>query len=111
METNFEDYLERHTRNVEEEIAKQRASRSWFENTFCDLCNSTKLKWFDKVTRSFGKLLKKLNIPFSVWPFSHWYYQTYHQPLFGRFHKRVKYCYHPKRWGGRFWIFEFGSRG
>jgi len=105
------EYIERHFKNVEYEIAKQRASRSRFENAFCDLCNSKKLKQFDNLTRNFDKLMKKLHIPFLIWPFSHWYYQTYHQPLFGRFHKQVKSCHNPKRWGGRFWIFEIGSRG
>lgn len=74
--------------------------------------------------RKFNDKMKKFDIPFRVAPISHWYVETVLQleGLFGkenaiwypwgRFLKRYKKgVYNPRRWGGWFWIFEWGSRG
>ncbi len=74
--------------------------------------------------RKLNAKLKDLNIPFHIAPISHWYVDTVWQldgllkrtefPLWypwGRFEQHVKDSYNPRRWGGWFWIFEWGSRG
>lgn len=72
--------------------------------------------------RKLNDRMRALGIPLHVAPISHWYVYTVWQldGLFGvsdfwypwgRFEKRVKSAYNPKRWGGWFWLFEWGSRG
>ena len=72
--------------------------------------------------RKFNKLMEDMNIPFHIAPISHWYVDTVWQLEgllgisdlwypWGRFEKHVKDAYNPRRWGGYFWIFEWGSRG
>lgn len=90
-----------------------------FVRKFCNLMNAIDRR-ID--LRRLNDKMKELGIPLHIAPISHWYVDTRWQleGLFGisdmwypwgTFKKNVKDAYIPERWGGWFWLFEWGSRG
>lgn len=73
--------------------------------------NSKTVKQLDKISRKFNNFTKRNVIPIKLIPFDWWPVVIMREPVFGKFHKRVKSCYNPNRWGGRFLVIEIGSRG
>lgn len=74
---------------------------------------SRPVKLFDFVARRFNAWAERYAIPVHVCPFGMWYVMAKSGPFswFGRFHKRVKDSYNPRRWGGHFLGLEIGCRG
>lgn len=50
-------------------------------------------------------------VPICIEPGWLWIPLLVSEPFAGRFKKRVHGSYNPKRWGGRIWFIEIGSRG
>lgn len=72
---------------------------------------------FDRGVAAVNAWAKRHDLPLAVLPLHHWYVMLKGGPFgrpfrwTGRFHKRVKDAYNPKRWGGHVLGLEIGRRG
>lgn len=72
---------------------------------------------FNRMAKIVNAWAKRHNLPLAIYPAHHWYVMfkggPFGQPFrwTGRFRKRVKDSYNPKRWGGHVLGLEFGRRG
>lgn len=81
------------------------------------LLKSKPVRLFDAAAERFNAWAGRHGIPIHICPFGLWYVMAKAGPFgrpfswWGRFHKRVKDSYNPRRWGGHFLGLEIGCRG